>query len=229
MAWARRLWSRWKYPEQRAWLVVGAWAIVVLVIIVAASTSFTEVIFARASARLVPDESVSFRGVDAAGVLLPNGTATLELSLTVTNPSRRTLALASITYESWIEDLPAEAGIPNLGRTDAPHTNATGTYLFFAAFLGSFELPSPVPIPAQGTGTARFSFNLTSIDAPRFNAVQNISLFASHAGRRVEQVPWVHWVQVVLSFPDMPAPSATSGGYVVDLARIILEGGLKLG
>lgn len=229
MSWLGRFAARWEYPEQRVWFVVAAWAVVLVVIAVVAAAGYAGVIRAHTVVLLAPERTVTWSGTSLDGVLLSNGTVAVHLRLTVTNPSERVLAVSSIAYKSWIEDLPAEAGLPNLGRSDNVLVNLTGTYLFFMAFLGSFDV-TPVTVPAHGTATVAFTFNLTRLsDAARFQAVQNITAYASSALGDGTRAPWLHWVSVTLVFRDLPPPSATTSGYLTDLTRIVLTEGPNLG
>ncbi len=224
-----RLWARWKFPEQRVWLAVVAWALILLLIVVVAAAGYSGVLLAQTVAVLTPEQSVAFQGTNATGVLQDNGSVTLTLRLTVTNPSDRLLAFSSIAYKSWVEDLPAEAGLMNLGRSDNILVNETGTHSFFKAFLGSFDV-TPVLIPAHGSQSVQFRFNLTLASAAaRFRAVQNITAYASQVRGDGTGMPWVHWVLVALTFQDLPRPSATSGEYLTNLTRIVFEEGPNLG
>jgi hypothetical protein len=227
MGWSGRLASRWKYPEQQVWFGVGAWAAVLTVLVILVAANYSTVILTHTVVTLTPDQVVEFKGTNATGVLLADGSVTLTLRLTVTNPSSRLLAFTSIAYKSWIEDLPAEAGLPGLGRSDDVLVNETGTHLFFKAFLGSFDVS--LPIPASGIGTREFSFNLSSIFAARFQAVRDITAYASQTLGDGTAVSWIHWVRLVVTFRDVPPPTATSSGYLSDMTRIVLEEGPNLG
>jgi len=163
------------------------------------------------------------------GALLATGSVNLTIRLTVTNPSARSLALSSIAYKAWIEDLPREAGLPNLGRTDEVVFNGTGPQYFFKAFLGSVDVP-PVPIPPRGTGMATLSFVLTrNSDAFRFGVVQNITEYAAQVRGNGTVMPWIHWVQLVVEVRDLPVPAPDANVFLSSLIRIVLEEGPNLG
>jgi hypothetical protein len=229
MEWAGRLASRWKYPEQRVWFAVLAWAVALTAIALAASASYSTVIFAHTAASLTASRAVTFSGTTGAGVLLNNGSVNLTIRLTVSNPSSRVLTFTSIAYKAWIEDLPAEAGLPNLGRSDNIFQNQTGTHYFFRAFAGSMDI-APVPVPAYGAGTEAVSFILSRVsDVARFTAVQNISQYAAQVRGSGVSMPWIHWVSLVLTLRDLPSPTATSNPYLVALTRIVIEEGPNLG
>src|SRR5437016_12477404 len=173
MGWAARLASRWKYPEQRVWFLVAGWTVVLTVLVAVSSASYSSVIHAHTSVELAPSRTVSFTGTTATGALLATGAVNLTMKLTVTNPSSRSRALTSIAYKSWIEDLPMERGLANLGRTDQVLDNETGTHYFFKAYLRSLSV-LPVAIPPGGTAPLTMSVVLTrSPDAPRFRVLQN--------------------------------------------------------
>src|SRR5438034_1070834 len=219
MGWAARLASRWTYPEQRVWFLVAGWAVVLAVLVVVSSASYSSVILAHTSVELAPSRTVSFTGTTATGALLATGAVNLTMTLTVTNPSSRSLALTSIAYKSWIEDLPMERGLPNLGRTDQVFDNETGTHYFFKAFLGSVSV-LPVPIPPRGAGTLTLSFVLTrSSDVARFGAVQNITEYAAQVRGNGTVMPWIHWVQLVVEVRDLPTPGPDANRRRVRLAR----------
>jgi hypothetical protein len=229
MGWARRLASRWKYPEQRVWFVVAGWAAVLTAVAVVASVSYSTVILAHAAVGLTSSRTVVFTGMPAGGGLSDSGSVNLTLTLVVRNPSPRSLAIASLAYKAWIEDLPREAGLSNLGRTDNVLTNGTGTHYFFMALLGSSDV-TPVLIPPIGTGTLVLSFVLSrASDAARFRAVQNITDFASHVRGNGAAVPWVHWVEVVVAIRDLPTPSPSANPFLLSLIRIVLQEGDNLG
>ncbi len=229
MGWVGRLASRWKYPEQRVWFLVAGWAVVLAALVVVSSASYSSVILAHTSVELTPSRTVSFRGTTSAGALLANGSVNLTVTLTVLNPSSRSLALSSIAYKSWIEDLPMETGHAILSRTDEVVTNETGTYYFFKAFLGSLDVV-PVPIPPRGSGTVALSFVLTrNSDAPRFGVVQEITAYAAQVRGNGTVMPWVHWVQVAVDVRDLPAPGPDANPFLSSLIRIVLEDGPNLG
>lgn len=229
MGWAGRLASRWKYPEQRVWFLVAGWAAVLTVLVVVSSASYSSVILAHTSVELTPSRSVLFTGTTSMGALLASGSVNLTMRLTVTNPSARSLALTSIAYKSWIEDLPREA-LPNINRTDEVVRDASGRPLyFFKAFLGSLDVP-PVPIPPRGTATETLSFVLTrNSDAFRFGAVQNITEYAAQVRGNGTVMPWIHWVQLVVEVRDLPAPGPDANPFLSSLIRIVLEEGPNLG
>jgi len=229
MGWVGRLASRWKYPEQRVWFFVAGWAAVLTVLVVVSSASYSSVILAHTSVELAPSRTVSFTGTTATGALLSSGSVNLTMTLTVTNPSSRGLALTSFAYKSWIEDLPMERGLPTLGRTDQVLDNETGTHYFFTAYLGSLNV-LPVPIPPKGTGTLTVSFVLTrSSDAARFGAVQNITEYAAQVRGNGTIMPWLHWVQLVVEVRDLPTPGPDANVFLSSLIRIVLEEGPNLG
>src|SRR5712691_6752075 len=147
MGWVGRFATRWKYPEQRVWFLLAGWVAVLMVFVVVSSASYSSVLLAHTSVELTPSRTVSFTGTTSTGVLLASGSVNLTIRLTVTNPSTRSLALSSIAYKSWIEDLPREAGLRNITpRTDEVILDPSGRPLyFFKAFLGSVDVP-PVPI-----------------------------------------------------------------------------------
>jgi hypothetical protein len=229
MGWAERLASRWKYPEQRVWFVVVGWTAVLMAIVVIASVSYSNVILAHAAVGFTSARGIAFTGMPAGSGLSDGGSVNLTLKLEVRNPSPRSLAVVSFTYKAWIEDLPMEAGLPNLGRTDNTLTNGTGTHRFFKALFDSSDV-TPVPIPPMGNGTVRLSFvlNLAS-DVTRFRAVQNITEFAAHVRGNGASVSWVHWIEVVVMIRDLPAPSPSANPFLGNLIRIVLEEGDNLG
>lgn len=229
MGWARRLASRWKYPEQRVWFVVAGWAAVLMVLVVVASVSYSTLILAHAAVGLSSSRTVAYAGMPAGGGLSDSGSVNLTLTLVVTNPSPRSLALASFAYKAWIEDLPMKAGLPNLGRTDDVLTNGTGTHYFFKALFRTSDV-TPVPIPPSGSGTLTLSFVLSrASDSTRFRAVQNITEFAAHVRGNGASVPWVHWVEVVVAIRDLPPPSPSANPFLSSLIRIVLDEGENLG
>jgi len=229
MGWAQRLAARWKYPEQRIWFVVVGWAAVLTALAVVASVGYSSLILAHASVGITSSRTVAFTGMPAGGGLSDSGSVNLTLTLAVRNPSPRSLAYASLAYKAWIEDLPMEAGLPNLGRTDNVLTNATGTHHFFIALLGSTDV-TPTPIPPAGTGTLSLSFVLTRAnDMARFRAVQNITEFAAHVRGNGAAAPWVHWIEVVVAVRDLPTPSPSANPFLTALIRIVLEEGDNLG
>src|SRR5207249_520961 len=109
-------------------LLVAGWAVVLTVLVAVSAASYSSVILAHTSVELAPSRTVSFTGTTATGALLATGAVNLTMTLTVTNPSSRSLALTSIAYKSWIEDLPMERGLPNLGRTDQAFDHETRTH-----------------------------------------------------------------------------------------------------
>lgn len=228
MGWLARALGRWKYPEQRVWIVVLAWTVVLAVLVAASAAGYSGLIYARTAVTLSPSHEIAWSGTSSSGVLLSNGTVTYHLSLTVTNGGDRALALNSVAYRSWMEDLPAEAGLTSRDRTDSVLTNETGTHLFFTVFLGSFDV-TDILVPAHGSRTTAFSFNLTSAIPGTFSAVQNITAYAGVVLGNAARVPWVHWVQISLIIQGVPPPGLASNLYLTELTRIVLEEGQNLG
>jgi hypothetical protein len=229
MAWFRSLAARWKYPEQRVWFVVACWVVVLVAFVAAASASYSSVLLAHTSVALTPSRTVTFTGTTTTGALLPGGSVNVTMTLSVTNPSSRSLALVSFAYKSWIEDLPMEAGLPNLGRTDQIFDNETGRHYFFRAFLGSVDVV-PVPVPPKGSGTVTMSFVLTLASAAaRYGAVQNITEYAAQVRGNGTVMPWLHWVQLVVEVRDLPTPGPDANPFLSSLTRIVLEEGPNLG
>ncbi|MCI4371843.1 MAG: hypothetical protein L3J78_04265, partial [Thermoplasmata archaeon] len=195
-----------------------------------ASASYSTVIFVHAATTLTPSRGIAFAGTTNNGILLDNGSVTLTIRLTVANPSSRPLVFTSVAYKGWIEDLPAEAGLPNLGRTDNVFQNETGVHQFFRVFAGSPSIDPPVPLPPHDTGTVNLSFRITrSSDAARFAALQNITQYAAHVRGNGTAIPWIHWVSLVLTLTDVPTLTPTAGPYLVSLTRVVLEEGPNLG
>ena len=229
MGWVGRLATRWKYPEQRVWFLVAGWAAVLMVFVVVSSATYSSVLLTHTSVELTPSRTVSFTGTTSMGALLASGSVNLTIRLTVTNPSARSLSFSSIAYKAWIEDLPREAGLPNLTRTDQVVFNGTGPQYYFKAFLGSVDVP-PVPVPPGGIGTATLSFVLTqSSDAARFAAVQNITQYAAQVRGNGTVMPWIHWVQLAVDVRDLPVPAPDANPFLSALIRIVLEDGPNLG
>ena len=226
MSWLARAAARWKYPEQRVWFAVAVWAAVLVVLIVASAAGYSAIVYARTVVTLSAEHSVTWSGTTAAGVLLASGTVTDWIVLTVSNPSDRAFALTSVAYRSWIEDLPAEAGL--VSRADSILMNATGTHRFYSAFLGSFGV-TDVVVPAHASRSVTYSFNLTAADGEPFLAVQNITEYASHVLGNGTAVPWVHWIEIALVLQGVPTPSPSAGEYLPGVVRIVLQEGLNLG
>ena len=131
--------------------------------------------------------------------------------------------------EAWIEDLPAEAGIAGLGRSDQVLVNETGTHLFFLAFSGSLNVP-PSPVPAGGEATLPLVLNLTqSSDPTAFAAVQNITSYAAAVRGDAWGIPWTVWVQRALPIEGVPPASLSAATYLFDVGRVVISGGTNLG
>lgn len=227
MRWIDRLASRWKYPEQRVWVLVVALAVVLATLAVATAARYTGVLVARTSVSLAAQESVAFAGTNATGALLDDGKATLHLTLTVSNPSSERVAFDAATYRSWIEDGPAEAGI--LNRTgDNVLSNATGVHHFFSAFSGTIDIEAPA-IAAGTSTTVHLAAELTRVNnSAAFGVVQNITQYEAATRGSGSAAPWVHWILLVLRMADLPPPLPTSSQDLTNLARIVIEEGLNL-
>jgi len=229
MAWVRSLAARWKYPEQRVWFVVVGWAIVLTALLAAASSSYSSVLYAHTVVEFTPSRTIAFTGTTSAGVLRDDGSVNLTMRLAIANPSSRLLAFSSIAYKSWIEDLPAEAGLPNLNRTDTVVVDETGVHQLFKAFERSLDV-EPVRIAAGGTGTATLSFVLTlASDVSRFRAVQNITAYTAQVRGNGTAMPWIHWVEVLVEVRDLPAAGPSDNPFLSSLTRIVIDEGPNLG
>ncbi len=203
--------------------------IVLAALIVASAADYASLAQAHALPSMAATAAFRFTGLDAGGNLSENGSVVLSLAVTVTNPSPRGLRFEQLIYSAWIEDGPMEAGLPNLGRSDEPLTNATGTHEFFLAFIGPAGL-NPQPVPAGANGTMALDFTLTKAsNLGDFEAVRNITAYARAHGVALSASPWNVYVWVSLTIDGVPLPSSSSSAdYLRANARVILQTGTDL-
>jgi hypothetical protein len=213
----------------RLLIVANAFALAVLSLLSAAN--YGSVVIAHATVYVVPGYTFELLGTDPDGTLRTNGTVLLHMALTVENPSGRSLRLHLVAFRAWIEDLPAEAGLPVFREpADDPLVDANGTRLFYPAFLDSREVDGD-PIPPSANWTLRLTYALDRVTNPwAFDAVQNITDYAAATRGSATDVPWNHWVRVQIDIEGVPeATSPTAAAYVRTLRRIEREEGINLG
>jgi len=224
-----RLSREWIRDMRVAWLFLLAATVVLSGVTAASVWVYGGVAQAHALTSMGLGYEVTFTGTNATGVLGDAGTVTGTLRITVVNPSPRVLDFDSVSYKAWIEDLPAEAGLTNLGRTDQALVNETGTHLFYMAFYGSLEV-SPVPIPAGGQSTLPLALNLTRVSGPAaFAALQNITAYAAAVRGSADGIPWTVWVQLGLPIEGVPTPDFAAPTYQFEVGRVVISGGVDLG
>lgn len=211
--------------------MIVAMGIALLLLSLASAANYASVVVAHATVYVVPRYMLDFSGTNPDGTLNANSSATVRVTLTAENPSARTLRFHLVAYQGWIEDLPAEAGLPvSRSPADNPLVDANGTRLFYPAFLDSREVESE-PIPPLGNGTLELSYILTLPMNPwAFDAVQNITGYAAAVRGSLTDVAWNHWVRVQIDIEGVPeATSPTASAHVRTLKRIDREEGINLG
>ncbi len=217
-------------PDRPIWFVVAAMAILLVALAVGSALSYASVVFAQATLSIAPTTTRTLSGTEANGSLRPDGSITLTLDILVENPSARTLHLQLVGFSSWIEDGPAEAGL-NASRRIADDLllDANGSRYFYRAFGASTEV-SVDPVPAGGTITYGFTFNLSaSIDSNRFKAVRNITDYYASTTGNPAGATWIDWVRLDFLIDGVPAAtSPTAAAYMRALGRIEREEGLNL-
>ncbi len=107
--------------------------------------------------------------------------------------------------------------------------DANGSRYFYRAFGASTEV-SVDPVPAGGTITYGFTFNLSaSIDSNRFKAVRNITDYYASTTGNPAGATWIDWVRLDFLIDGVPAAtSPTAAAYMRALGRIEREEGLNL-
>lgn len=226
---ATRLPWVWIRDGRMAWVLILAATLVLLALAGASISDYGSVAQAHALTTVTPQFSANVSGASPSGVLGDGDVLTGTLRITVTNPSPRVLDFDSVSYKAWIEDLPAEAGLAGLGRSDQVLVNETGTHLFFLAFSGSLNVP-PSPVPAGGEATLPLVLNLTqSSDPTAFAAVQNITSYAAAVRGDAWGIPWTVWVQLALPIEGVPPASLSAATYLFDVGRVVISGGTNLG
>ncbi len=224
--WYSREWIR---DLRVVWVFLAAMTAVLLAFTAASIANYGSVAQAHALASVELGYQVRYLGTNATGAVGNNGTVAFTLMITVLNPSPRVLDFDSISYKVWIEDGPAEAGIPNLGRADQVLVNGSVNHLFYMALFGSLEV-SPVPIPAGGQRTLPLPVNLSvGASSTEFAVVQNITAYAAAHGTALGAIPWVSWVQLGLPIEGVPSPSLSAPTYEFEVGRVVISGGIDLG
>lgn len=212
------------------WLAVAN-GVVLVILSVLSAANYTSVVVAHATVYVAPRYSLDLANTDSGGTLNENSTVTMRLDLMVVNPSGRTLRIHLIAYGGWIEDLPAEVGLP-VARNPPDDTleDANGTRFFYPVFLNSTEVEGD-PIPPLANGTLRLAFVLSRSENPwAFDAVKNITDYAAAFRDSPTNVSWNHWVRVQIDIDGIPeATSPTASAYVRTLRRIERGEGVNLG
>lgn len=196
----------------------------------ASAIGYTSVVVAQATVSVVPRYELTWSSVDSRGVLYPDGAVTVTLTLTVDNPSSRTLRFGLVAYSGWIEDGPAEAGLNESRRlADDILSSGAGTRYFYHALSDSKEI-EPVIVPAQGNSSVALIYSLNRAYNPvGFEAVRNITAYAAATRGSGSAMPWNHWVRVQLTIDGVPvASSPTAGSHLLVIGTIDREEGVNL-
>ena len=204
------------FRDRLPWYLVAGVFVLLAVLIGASVANYMAVAQAQVSTSL----DVTYSVVYPSG----GGPVAFTLHLAVGTPSPRRLFFYTIGYKIWIEDLPAEAGVRNLGRADVDGPNGT---LYYGAFAGSTQV-APSPVPAGGSATYLYTLNLTAGNNPgAYDAVLNITAYAAEHG--LAPVPWIFWTLVSLDIEGVPAPASYSAAdYLLNLGRLALTAGEDL-
>ncbi len=225
MTWRSRAARLFAGLDRFPWLLIIVATVVLMVAAAASVAAYLSVAEALTTPSLAASFEPSYVGTTPSGALLDNGTVLLSLRLTVTNPSPRILRFDAVSYKAWIEDLPAEANLPNLGRTYVVVTNASGTHFLYRAFFDSLGV-SPSPVPAGGKATQTLTFSLSKSNRPAvFAAVQNITVYAASVRGSSSGILWVGWTEITLRIDGVPEPPPSSAIYQFTLGRVILASG----
>src|SRR2546430_13601477 len=75
--------------ERAAWALLGAIAVVLLLLSIASSVNYTSIVVAQESVYVVPSFRVAFTGIDSNGSLGADGSVTVTADLDIVNPSDR--------------------------------------------------------------------------------------------------------------------------------------------
>lgn len=224
--------SRLRRAEAVPWYLVAAMFAVLGALVGASIANYASVADVHARTTMTVGSSVAYRGLSPGGLLLDNGTVSFTILLEVNNPSTRSLSFFTLGYKIWLEDRPAEVGLPGLVRipADVGPTAVTSNHTFFEAFDGSKQT-IPYPVPAGGNATFPYTLNLThGSDPGRFAAVQNITQYAVNVSGGTAQIVWNVWVLVNLDINGIPAPSSVSeASYFAQISRIQFTEGVDFG
>ena len=211
------------------WLLIAVTTAVLLLAVAASVVAYLSVAQALTTPSLAASFEPRYVGTASNGSLLDNGTVVLTVRWTVTNPSPRALTFDAVSYKAWIEDLPAEAGLSNLGRTDILVTNASGAHLLYLAYFDSVGV-SPASVPAGGQATQALEFSLSKSNRPAFfAAVRNITEYAGSVRGNSSGIPWFGWTEITLRIDGVPEPPSSSAIYEFTLGRVILAAGVNYG
>lgn len=209
------------------WILLAGIAAILLVLSVGSAANYTSVVLAQSMVYVVPKYAVTWTGTNPDGSLTESGTVTVSMTLTVENPSPRSLRIGLLAYSGWVEDGPAEAGL-NVTRqvADDRLIGPSGTRYFMRVFGESTEVSSE-PVPAGRNATYRFIYTLTHAANPsRFEALRNITEYASAAAIPVE---WNHWLRIQLTIDGVPpASSPTAAPYLFTIDIVEREVGRNL-
>ncbi len=203
--------------DRPVWLVLAIIAVILVVLSVTSAANYTSVVLAKSTVYVVPRYTVTWSGTNPDGSLTDIGSVNVSLSLTVENPSPRTLRIRLVGYSGWVEDGPAQAGL-NLTRraTDDRLIDADGTHFFFRVFGDSTEV-STGPIASRGNATFVFVYSLVrTANPPRFDALRNITEYAASTGT---PIVWNHWVRVQMPIEGVPpatSPTAAQSLLTID-------------
>lgn len=216
--------------DRFAWFAFAALGIAILLLAVASATSYTDIVIAQTGVSVVPRYAIAYRDTNPDGSLSSNSTITASVSLTVENPSSRTVRLRFVAYSGWMEDAPVEAGLnESRRRTDDILVTDSGTR-YFARIFGEAADIEPLPVPPSGNVTFTFSYNVSRPDDPTtFDAAWNITGYAIATSGNLGGIVWNHWVLVRLSIDGVPQGDSPSAPlYLRTIGLIDRQVGLNL-
>ena len=216
--------------ERAAWALLGAIAVVLLLLSIASSVNYTSIVVAQESVYVVPSFRVAFTGIDSNGSLGADGSVTVTADLDIVNPSDRFLHATQVTYCGWLEDLPAETGA-NTSRiaSDVVLVQGASSRYFFRMICPLPSMPRN-PIPARGNASVVVVYSMDrQTDPASFAALQNISDYAAHVLGSVAAAPWNHWAIIYMSIDGVPpVTSPTAGSYILKIHLIARQVGTYL-
>jgi len=202
---------------------------------VASAANYTEIVFAKQATDVVFELMVTVEDPLADPSISDEARFTTWLSITVSNPSDRRLALHYIGYSGWVHDYEAENGsAPDRRAQDDVLLLPDGTpLLFYRAITNLVPFPEYrefVEPRSQATFTYHFDLGRYP-DVLRFDATRSVYRYALGAGIPFREVEWFHHVLVQVMILGVPTDyeETTPLFYLATLPIIDREVGFELG
>ena len=184
--------------------------------------NYYDVAYAKLSVRANADLVMEASGIGMDGVVLNTTTFWFNVTINVTNPSRREMRLQYLKYQCWLEDYESEDIYSGLDRYFRSMFVEDQGYAAESGVVGA-ESRRTFSVSWQlNSQTNRLDFDITQ-------RMLNYALLNSTQHLRWDQVFWNHFFVFQLIIPGVPTEYfGPNSGYLIDLPVVRLYQGVNL-